>query len=133
MAEVRDKSFLEKHTNLIGFIVCFLTAYAFIYIPLWQLVIIPGIIGGLFASETRKSALIGMLGVIDAWGLYAIINIIAGDIEVLFDQIGMVIIGSEGMGFIFIILSIVMGGVIGMFGAIIGSSIKNLLGSKNKE
>jgi hypothetical protein len=90
----------------------------------------PGFIGGLFAKETIKSSLIGLLGVVDAWGLYAVINIIAGDIEVLFDQIGMVIIGSEGMGFIFILLSIIVGGVIGMLGSIIGCSTRRLFKKK---
>lgn len=127
MSDPQERSWFGKHSNLVGFILCFLIAYILIYIPVWQLIIIPGVIAGLIAKETGKCAIIGLLGVVDAWGLYAVINIIAGDVEVLFDQIGMVIIGSEGMGFIFIILSIVIGGVIGMFGAIIGCSIRKLM------
>jgi hypothetical protein len=44
MADNQDKRFIEKHSHLLGFIVCFLIAYAFIYIPIWQLVIIPDLL-----------------------------------------------------------------------------------------
>jgi hypothetical protein len=132
MSKSTIKEFITTHSYLVGILVCFPLAFIFLYIPVWQLVVILGIIGGLFAKETKKSALVGLIGVCAGWGTYALIQIIAGDIEILFDQVGVVIIGSEGFGIVFILLAIIIGGVLGLFGAIIGCSIRNLLLNKNR-
>jgi hypothetical protein len=130
MSKSTIKELTTTHTYLVGILVCFALAFIFIYIPVWQLVIIPGIIGGLFAKDTKKSALVGLIGVCAGWGTYVLIKIIVSDVEVLFDQVGVVIAGVEGLGFVFIILAIIIGGVIGLFGAIIGCSIRNLVYQK---
>jgi hypothetical protein len=132
MSKSTIKSFLTTHPYLIGILVCYILAFIFIYIPVWQLVIIPGIVGGLFTKDTKKSALVGLIGVCAGWGTYALINIIVGDVAMLFDQVGVVIAGVEGIGFVFIILSIIIGGVIGLFGSIIGCSMRNLMLTKKR-
>jgi hypothetical protein len=119
-------SFLDKRSNYLGFIFCFIFALIFVFTPLWQLSILAGLIGGLFYSKMSKGALMGLAGVTLAWTVYIIIEISSTNVYTLFDQVGGIILGLTGFGWVFIIILILIGGIFGTLGGSFGSGIRIL-------
>ena len=70
-------SFLDEKSAYMGFIVCFVFAFIFVFTPLWQLSIVAGVFGGLFYKKMSKGALVGLTGVAAAWGLYIVIELLS--------------------------------------------------------
>ncbi|NPD89543.1 MAG: hypothetical protein HGN29_12560 [Asgard group archaeon] len=119
-------SFLDKRASYMGFIFCFVFALIFVFTPLWQLSILASFIGGLFYKKMNKGALIGSVGVALAWAIYIVIEISSTNVSTLFDQVGGIIIGLTGFGWIFILVLILLGAIFGSLGGSFGSGIRIL-------
>ncbi|NHJ84412.1 MAG: hypothetical protein FK734_03065 [Asgard group archaeon] len=108
-------------------VITFLIAFGLAFLPIWQLSLIAGIIGGAFYLKFKQGALAGTIGVGLGWSLYIIIKVSTTNLETLIDQIGGIILGSMGFGWLFIVAIILMGFVFGALGGTIGSGIRKLI------
>ena len=104
---------------LIGIITAFLFASIITMLPIWQLIIIPGIIAGLINKTMRRAALAGGIGTLMAWSLYMISGLILKNVYLTFDQFGALIIG-EGFGWLLITIAFLMGFLFGVLGGALG-------------
>ncbi len=99
---------------------------------IWQLAFIPGIFAGYFHHKrARDSFFMGFVCVLFAWGIFILYYISNEGAYELMDMIFAFIIGSEGFGFLAIILSLLVGGLLGGLGAVVGYSLYEIFGSKN--
>ncbi|NHI88242.1 MAG: hypothetical protein EAX87_01895 [Candidatus Thorarchaeota archaeon] len=92
----------------------------------WILMLIAGALGALFVRRIRKAFLLGFLGIGIAWGLlFAYLSITAQAMAVANMFIGL--LGLEGLGFIVIVISILIGALLGGFGAMLGRALYELI------
>lgn len=108
----------------------FILAFALAFTPVWQLSILVGIIAGAFYNEMKKGVVAGLIGVGLGWTLYVIIKTSTSNIETLLNQVGGIILGSSGMGWVFIIAIIILGFLFGALGGTLGSGIRKLIQPK---
>ena len=125
-SKIDFKKLHGEQGKLIGLIIVLFTSFIFVLTPVWQLIILSGVLGGLFTKRGRDAALIGGLGVAIVWGLYLIVNVVVSAVEVLIEQIAGIIIGESGFGVVLTILIIIIGAGIGSLGGVIGFLIKDL-------
>ncbi|NVM46317.1 MAG: hypothetical protein HWN79_15515 [Candidatus Lokiarchaeota archaeon] len=95
-------------------------------IPIWQLIIIPGIIAGMINKSLKHGVLSGFLGVTLSWGLYILIGTISRNVYALLDQLGGLIFG-EGFGWAFIVLILLLAAIFGAIGGGIGNGLMALI------
>ncbi len=110
--------------GIIGIIILgFITQYFFTW---WSIAFVAFLIGALMKLNNLQSYLVGFLGVFLIWGAYAAFlnnandGIMAGKIGGLFGNLG---------PFQMVLVTAVLGGIIGGFGALTGSLGRNLLKS----
>jgi hypothetical protein len=116
----------EKFTLLIGTLISLCLASILSLIPVWQLIFIAGIAGGIINKKPKFGALSGALGVGLFWILYVIDGVFIKELYGLFDLIGELIIGSSGIGWLILLIIIIMGFLFGLLGGILGTSGTNL-------
>lgn len=95
-------------------------------IPVWQLVIIPGIVAGFFNKKLRYALLSGLIGVSCSWLLYIIIAFVSRNTYAILDQVGELMVGS-GFGWLILFIVMIIGISMGTLGGGIGFSISILL------
>ncbi|MHA2288492.1 MAG: hypothetical protein ACXABG_06870 [Promethearchaeota archaeon] len=93
--------------------------------PVWQLIIIPGIIAGIINKSLKYGVFSGFLGVTLAWGLYMMVGMITRNVYSMLDQLGGLIFG-EGFGWVFIVLPLLIAAIFGAFGGGIGNGMMTL-------
>ena len=117
----------ETRNFLISFIITGLITFALTYAEIWQLIIIPGIIGGLFNKTMRRGIYCGALGVSIVWIFYLIYLMGAKNFYTNLDQFAGLIFGGLGYGSVILILIILFGILFGALGGAIGSGIMILI------
>lgn len=117
---------------LICFLVSFLLAWIFTFIPIWQLVIIPGFITGVLSKTLKRASLTSGFGIFMAWGLYTLSGVILTSITVVLDQFGALIIGP-GYAWLFILIIILIGLVLGILGGAFGFLVKTIINDYRRE
>lgn len=95
-------------------------------IPVWQLVIIPGIIAGFFNKQLRYAVLSGLTGVILSWLIYILVAFITRNTYTILDQVGALLVGT-GFGWLILLITLIIGILMGILGGGIGYSISILL------
>jgi len=110
----------------------FVIAFALAFTPVWHLSILAGIIAGAFYNKMKKGVVAGLIGVGLGWTLYVIIKTSTSNIETLLNQVGGIIFGSSGMGWVFIIAVILLGFLFGALGGTLGSGIRKLIQPKSE-
>ena len=75
----------------------------------------------------KHGALGSMIGVILSWSIYIIVKIVGNNTNLLFDQLGALIIGATGLEFLFILIVLIVGAIFGFLGGTIGSGIRILV------
>ena len=95
-------------------------------IPIWQLIIIPGIIAGIFNKSLKRGVLGGFLGVTFSWGLYVLVGMFTRNVYSMLDQLGGLIFG-EGFGWVFITLILLLAAIFGAIGGGIGNGLMALI------
>jgi hypothetical protein len=92
----------------------------------WRLMLIAGALGALFVRRIRKAFLLGFLGIGIAWGLlFTYLSITAQAMAVANMFIGL--LGLEGLGAIVIVISVLIGALLGGFGAMLGRALYELI------
>ncbi len=119
----------ERKMFGLGILITAILAGLLSLIPLWQLVIIAGIVGGYFNVKMKKSILSGALGTLIFWGIYVTYFIITINAYVILDQIGALFI-SKGFGWLILLLILGMGTLFGALGGALGYYIRILRGKK---
>ncbi|MHA1675486.1 MAG: hypothetical protein ACTSYI_17885 [Promethearchaeota archaeon] len=94
-------------------------------IPVWQLVILAGLIGGIIASKRIIAFLAGFFGTFVAWGMYFLIMQGQFGTRVIPLQFSALIFGNESIGPFFWIIFSLIGGVINGSAGWIGYIIKS--------
>lgn len=117
---------IEKRNFLISIIIVLNLAMILTLIPIWQLIIIPGIIAGLFNKSLKYSVLSGFIGVTLSWGIYILMGLITRNVYIFFDQLGMLIFG-EGFGWVFLLIIILLAALFGVVGGGVGNGFMNLI------
>ncbi|MEE9410023.1 MAG: hypothetical protein V3V41_03775 [Candidatus Heimdallarchaeota archaeon] len=120
-------TFVKNYSNFIGVISSFILALLFVYTTIWQLSIVAGFIGGLFYKRMKYGAIAGLVGVGTAWLIFVVIDVLSTNVNSLLDQIGSIILGVSGLGWIFILIVILLGFIFGVLSGSIGSAVRMLL------
>ncbi|MHA1788748.1 MAG: hypothetical protein ACTSWR_04315 [Candidatus Helarchaeota archaeon] len=88
--------------------------------------LVAGFVAGIFIKKGWTSFLIGFIGVMAAWGVYFLIFTFIGPLDRLLSFIGQ-LIGINGI--VLILISLIIGGLLGGMGALIGGySMQLILG-----
>ena len=95
-------------------------------IPVWQLIVIPGIVVGFFNKQLRYAVLSGLTGVTLSWLIYMIVAIATRNTFAILEQIGELMVGS-GFGWLIFFIVLIIGLIMGALGGGIGYSISVLL------
>ncbi|MFW9821066.1 MAG: hypothetical protein ACFFE5_15790 [Candidatus Thorarchaeota archaeon] len=127
LKEIKVKISPENRNFLISFIITALITFFLTYIPVWQLIIIPGIVGGLLNKTMRRGIYSGVLGVSIVWLFYMIYKMSTNNAYTNLDQFAGLIFGGLGYGIIIFILILLLGILFGALGGAIGSGIIILL------
>lgn len=106
---------IENRNFYISIIVALCLTMILTTIPVWQLVIIPGIIAGFFNKNMKRAILAGLIGVFAAWIIYILHGLITRNVYIILDQFGALII-STGYGWLLLIIIILMGAIFGALG-----------------
>jgi hypothetical protein len=97
----------------------------FTLIPVWQLVIIPGIISGFLNKSMRRSVLSGTISVSLSWIIYILVGIISRNVYLILNQFGALIFG-EGFGWLLLLIIIIFSAIFGALGGGIGNGLLSL-------
>lgn len=117
---------IENRNFYISVIVVMCLTMLLTLIPIWQLIIIPGIIAGVFNKSLKRGVLSGLSGVTLSWGLYILTGTLTRNVYSLLDQLGGLIFG-EGFGWVFIILILLLAAILGAIGGGIGNGLMALI------
>ena len=92
----------------------------------WKLMLIAGALGALFVRRIRKGFLVGFLGIGLAWSiLFVYLSITAQAMAVADIFIGL--LGLSGLGALVIVISVLIGALLGGFGGMLGRALYELL------
>ena len=116
----------ENRTFYVSIVVVLCLTMVLTLIPVWQLVIIPGIIAGMLNKSLKRSILSGFSGVTLSWGIYVIVGIFTRNVYFLLDQFGELIFGA-GSGWIFLVLIILLAAIFGAIGGGIGNGMMTVI------
>jgi len=117
---------IENRKFYISLIIVLCLTIVLTLIPVWQLVIIPGIIAGMLNKSLKRGILSGFSGVTLSWGIYIIVGLFTRNVYFLLDQFGELIFGG-GSGWIFLMLIMLLAAIFGAIGGGIGNGIMALI------
>ena len=88
----------------------------------WITMLLAGVFGGLFTRRHRLAFLTGLLGVGIAWtGLFAYLATTAQAMAIA--DFFIALLGLTGMGWLVIVISVLLGALLGGFGGLLGRSV----------
>lgn len=111
---------------LLSILVGIIAAFLLCFVPFWYLVIIAGILSGLFNRTMTKGIISGLIAVTIGWLIYMIIGIIINNTYMLLNQFSALIIG-DGFGWLMFLLILLIGALFGALGGAVGSGIMILI------
>ncbi len=117
---------IENRKFYISLIIVLCLTIVLTLIPVWQLVIIPGIIAGMLNKSLKRGILSGFSGVTLSWGIYILVGLFTRNVYFLLDQFGELIFGG-GSGWIFLMLIMLLAAIFGAIGGGIGNGIMALI------
>ena len=101
--------------------------YFLTFLPIWQLIIIPGLVAGIFNKKMRKGIYSGAIGISIIWTLYMIYAILTRNAYTNLDQFAGLFFGSLGFGWVFFLIILLFGVLFGALGGAIGSGLTILI------
>ncbi len=118
------KELFYSENVFIGFIIAFVLALYLEITGVYLLMLLVGGVAGFFVKRGWLSFIIGFMSVALAWGIYFIFFAFIGPLGEFFILIGS-IIGISGV--ILMILSLIIGGLLGGIGALVGAYTTQLI------
>ncbi|MHA1467021.1 MAG: hypothetical protein ACTSP6_02965 [Promethearchaeota archaeon] len=106
---------------LIGILFSAIISYFLTFVMIWQLIIIPGIVAGIFNKKMKKGMYSGAIGISIIWTLYMIYAILTRNAYTNLDQFAGLIVGSLGFGWVLFLIILLFGALFGALGGAIGS------------
>ncbi len=92
----------------------------------WILMLLAGFVGALFTRKYLHSFAAGFIGIALAWsGIFVFLIVAAQALEIADFFIGL--LGFSGLGFIVILISVLIGALLGGFGGILGRAVLELV------
>ena len=92
----------------------------------WVTMLIAGALGALLARRHRTAFLAGFIGVAIAWAaLFVYLSLTAQALVIAEFFIGL--LGLSGMGWLVIVISVILGALLGGFGGLVGRSVVELV------
>jgi hypothetical protein len=117
--------YLYSERILIGFISSLLLGLVLELTGIYLLMLLAGFIGGIFVKKGWHSFIIGFLSIASAWEIYFIIfSFVSGKMDDLLVIVGN-LIGIQGG--IILMLTIIIGGLLGGVGALVGAYITQII------
>ena len=89
----------------------------------WMIIIISGIVCGLYYKRILMGIVTGFLANIIAWALFFLYYMLFYPAALTFGDVFLSLAGADGLGFVVIILTLLIGGIGGLIGGYIGSAI----------
>ena len=117
---------IERRIFIISIVVVLCLTMLLTLVPVWQLVIIPGIIAGMVNKSLKYGVLSGFIGVTLSWGIYVLVGLITRNAYIILDQFGAIIFG-EGFGWLILTLIILFAAIFGAMGGGIGNGFMTLI------
>lgn len=120
-----EKYFMKLQRQRRNFVLSVLLVIAvtiiLLFIPVWQLILIPGILAGLINKDTKRSIYSVIFSVSIVWCAFMVVNFYTKNAYQLLDQFAGFIFGSLGFGYVIFIIILLMGNIFGILGAVIGA------------
>ena len=116
----------ETQKFLGSIVIAAIIAWLLTMIEVWHLVIIAGIVAGLFNTTMKRGIISGALGVCILWTLFIVYEIFTVGAYLVMDQFGGLLIDA-GFGWLIMILIILLGTLFGALGGGIGSGVMLLI------
>ena len=117
----------ERLDFLIGILFAAIISYFITFVAIWQLIIIPGLVAGLFNKKMKKGMYSGAIGILITWILYIIYAILTRNAYTNLDQFAGLILGSLGFGWVLMLFILLFGALFGALGGAIGSGLTILI------
>lgn len=122
-----EKYFMKLQKQKKNFVISLIAVSAatilLLFIPIWQLILIPGIIAGLINKDAKRSIYSAIIGVSIVWLGFMFIQFYVKDTYTLLDQFAGFIFGGLGFGFVIVIIILLMGIIFSALGAAVGAYI----------
>ena len=112
---------------LIGILFSAIISYFLTFVAIWQLIIIPGLVAGIFNKKMKKGIYSGAIGISIIWTLYMIYAILTRNAYTNLDQFAGLFFGSLGFGWVFFLIILLFGVLFGALGGAIGSGLTILI------
>ncbi len=112
---------------LIGILFSAIISYFLTFVAIWQLIIIPGLVAGIFNKKMKKGIYSGVIGILIIWTLYMIYAILTRNAYTNLDQFAGLFIGSLGFGWVLFLIILLFGALFGALGGAIGSGLTILI------
>jgi len=94
-----------------------------LFVEIWHLIIIPGLVAGIFNKKMKRGIYSGALGVTIVWLIYMTYAFITRNAYANLDQFAGLIFGELGYGWILFIIILLFGTLFGALGGAIGSGL----------
>ena len=112
---------------LIAIVFSAIISFFLTFIEIWQLIIIPGLVAGIFNKKMKRGMYSGAIGISIVWSVYMTYALLTRNAYANLDQFAGLIFGGLGFGWILFLLILLFGMLFGALGGAIGSGIAFLL------
>ncbi|MHA1728536.1 MAG: hypothetical protein ACTSWY_07370 [Promethearchaeota archaeon] len=112
----------ENRNSLISIAIAGFLAWILSLIPVWQLIIIAGIVTGLLNKTMRRGTLCAAAGVGICWLALMIYGMVSINAYTMLDQFGG-LLGLKGMAWVLFVIILLVGTMFGALGGAIGSGL----------
>lgn len=112
---------------LIAILFSAIIAFFLTFVAIWQLIIIPGLVAGVFNKKMKKGIYSGAIGISIIWFIYMVYAILTRNAYANLDQFAGLIVGSLGFGWVLFVVILLFGILFGALGGAIGSGVTMLI------
>ncbi len=112
---------------LIAIVFSAIISFFLTFIEIWQLILIPGLVAGIFNKKMKRGMYSGAIGISIVWSVYMTYALLTRNAYANLDQFAGLIFGGLGFGWILFLLILLFGMLFGALGGAIGSGIAFLL------